>query len=551
MGVGALARLINILFGSLSVAGVVLAFVFFCASLTPSLMPRSALVQGALSGLAAGVGYLIGVILESLWLYLELPTRPAIRRRFVAIVTAVGLVAAIASLWHAAAWQNSIRELWTMPALESVDPLRLVAIALAVFVVLFLLGRLFLALFRIFASRAARILPRRISILIGLAAALLIFWSVGEGLLLRGALRLADSSFRQMDALLEDEIAAPSDPSKTGSSASLLDWHGLGRQGRHFIASGPGRAELETFWGTAAMEPIRVYAGLNSAETIEERAKLALDELIRQGGFERSTLVVITPTGTGWIDPEAVDTLDYLHRGDVASIALQYSYLTSWLSLLVEPEYGSESARVLFRTVYRYWGALPKETRPKLILYGLSLGALNSQQSADLMEVIADPFQGALWAGPPFQSKMWNDVTASRNPGSPAWLPAFRDSSIIRFTNQDQHLDIPGAHWGPLRIVYLQYATDAVTFFDPWSFYRSPPWLQGERGPDVSPALRWYPALTMLQLLFDMMIATTSPMGHGHVYAPQHYIDPWIAVTGLDIEPATVERLKRHFIEVQ
>ncbi len=551
MGVGALARLINILFGSLSVAGVVLAFVFFCASLTPSLMPRSALVQGALSGLAAGVGYLIGVILESLWLYLELPTRPAIRRRFVAIVTAVGLVAAIASLWHAAAWQNSIRELWTMPALESVDPLRLVAIALAVFVVLFLLGRLFLALFRIFASRAARILPRRISILIGLAAALLIFWSVGEGLLLRGALRLADSSFRQMDALLEDEIAAPSDPSKTGSSASLLDWHGLGRQGRHFIASGPGRAEIETFWGTPALEPIRVYAGLNSAETIEERAKLALDELIRQGGFERSTLVVITPTGTGWIDPEAVDTLDYLHRGDVASIALQYSYLTSWLSLLVEPEYGSESARVLFRTVYRYWSALPKETRPKLVLYGLSLGALNSQQSADLMEVIADPFQGALWAGPPFQSKMWNDVTASRNPGSPAWLPAFRDSSIIRFTNQDQHLDIPGAHWGPLRIVYLQYATDAVTFFDPWSFYRSPPWLQGERGPDVSPALRWYPALTMLQLLFDMMIATTSPMGHGHVYAPQHYIDPWIAVTGLDIEPATVERLKRHFIEVQ
>ncbi|PZU81574.1 MAG: hypothetical protein DI528_21185 [Shinella sp.] len=546
-----MARLINILFGSLSVAGVVLAFVFFCASLTPSLMPRSALVQGALSGLAAGVGYLIGVILESLWLYLELPTRPAIRRRFVAIVTAVGLVAAIASLWHAAAWQNSIRELWTMPALESVDPLRLVAIALAVFVVLFLLGRLFLALFRIFASRAARILPRRISILIGLAAALLIFWSVGEGLLLRGALRLADSSFRQMDALLEDEIAAPSDPSKTGSSASLLDWHGLGRQGRHFIASGPGRAEIETFWGTPAMEPIRVYAGLNSAGTIEERAKLALGELIRQGGFERSTLVIVTPTGTGWIDPAAMDTLDYLHRGDVASVALQYSYLTSWLSLLVEPEYGSESARVMFRTIYRYWNALPKETRPKLILYGLSLGALNSQQSSDLLEVIADPFQGALWAGPPFQSAIWNDVTASRNPGSPAWLPVFRDSSIIRFTNQNQNLDIPGAHWGPLRIVYLQYASDAVTFFDPWSFYRSPPWLQGERGPDVSPALRWYPALTMLQLLFDMMIATTSPMGYGHVYAPQHYIDPWIAVTGLDIDPATVERLKRHFIERQ
>lgn len=514
-------------------------------------MPRSATVQGALSGLSAGVGYLIGVILEGLWRYLELPTRPAARRRWLAIATAFGLVAVTVSLWHAAGWQNSIRELWQMPVQESVDPLRLVAVALVIFIVLFLLGRLFLTLFRIVASRTGRILPRRVSILIGLAATMLVFWSVGEGVLLRGALRLADSSFRQMDALLEDEIAAPSDPSKTGSSASLIDWHGLGRQGRHFIASGPGRAEIETFWGTPAMEPIRVYAGLNSAETIEERAKLALDELIRQGGFERSTLVVVTPTGTGWIDPEAMDTLDYLHRGDVASVALQYSYLTSWLSLLVEPEYGSESARALFRTVYHYWSALPKETRPKLVLYGLSLGALNSQQSADLLEVIADPFQGALWAGPPFQSKMWNDVTASRNPGSPAWLPVFRDGSIIRFTNQDPHLDIPGAHWGPLRIVYLQYASDAVTFFDPWSFYRSPPWLQGARGPDVSPALRWYPALTMLQLLFDMMIATTSPMGHGHVYAPQHYIDPWIAVAGLDIEPATVERLKRHFIDRQ
>lgn len=509
------------------------------------------MVQGMLSGLAAGVGYLIGVILESLWLYLELPSRPGIRRRCLAIVTTIGLLAAMASLWHAAAWQNSIRELWRMPAVETVDPLRLVAIALAVFIVLLLAGRLFMMLFRIAASRAGRILPRRVSVLVGLAAALLIFWSVGEGLLLRGALRLADSTFRQMDALLEDEIAAPSNPLRTGSSASLIDWHGLGRQGRHFIASGPGRAEIETFWSTAAMEPIRVYAGLNSAETIKERAKLALDELIRQGGFERSTLVIVTPTGTGWIDPAAMDTLDYLNRGDVASVALQYSYLTSWLSLLVEPEYGSKSAKVLFRTIYRHWSALPKETRPKLILYGLSLGALNSQETADLLEVIADPFQGALWAGPPFQSAMWKDVTASRNPGSPAWMPVFRDGSIIRFTNQDRHLDIPGAHWGPIRIVYLQYASDPVTFFDPWSFYRSPSWLEGERGPDVSPALRWYPALTMLQLLFDMMIATSSPMGYGHVYAPQHYIDPWIAVTGLDVEPATVERLKRHFIDMQ
>ena len=45
-------------------------------------------------------------------------------------------------------------------------------------------------------------------------------------------------------------------------------------------------------------------------------------------------LIVVMPTGTGWIDPAAMDTVEYLHGGDVASVAIQYSYLTSWLSLL-------------------------------------------------------------------------------------------------------------------------------------------------------------------------------------------------------------------------
>ena len=44
------------------------------------------------------------------------------------------------------------------------------------------------------------------------------------------------------------------------------------------------------------------------------------------------------------------------------------------------------------------------------------------------------------------------------------------------------------------------------------------------------------------------MTATTTPMGYGHVYAPQHYIDAWVQVT--DVQgwtPEEIERLKRHF----
>jgi len=37
--------------------------------------------------------------------------------------------------------------------------------------------------------------------------------------------------------------------------------------------------------------------------------------------------------------------------------------------------------------------------------------------------------------------------------------------------------------------------------------------------------------VTALQLALDMAVATTTPIGHGHVYAPEHYIDAWITVT--------------------
>src|SRR5690606_22533330 len=166
--------------------------------------------------------------------------------------------------------------------------------------------------------------------------------------------------------------------------------------------------------------------------------------------------VIITPTGTGWVDEQGIDPIEYLEHGDIASVGAQYSYLASWMSLLVEPGYGAEQARALFQEVYGHWRTLPRETRPKLYLYGLSLGSLSSELSNELFEVLGDPYQGALWSGPPFASRIWSSVTRDREPGTPSWLPRFHDGSYIRFTAQKNALAIPGAQWGPLRIVYLQ-----------------------------------------------------------------------------------------------
>ena len=261
---------------------------------------------------------------------------------------------------------------------------------------------------------------------------------------------------------------------------------------------------------------------------------------------------MVTPTGTGWVDPAAIDSVEYLHGGDVASVALQYSYLASWLYLLMDPGYGADVARALFKEIYGYWITLPKDSRPRLYLHGISLGARNSEQSTDLIEVLGDPFNGALWSGPPYSSKLWRWLTDNRNPGSPVWLPRFRDGSFVRFMNQHGEAAEPAgpnAAWGPIRIVYLQYASDPATFFDCRSLYREPDWML-PRGPDVSPQVRWYPVVTLLQLILDMFMATEAPIGFGHVYAPAHYIDAWIKVTDVrDWSPEEITRLKQHLFK--
>ena len=80
--------------------------------------------------------------------------------------------------------------------------------------------------------------------------------------------------------------------------------------------------------------------------------------------------------------------------------------------------------------------------------------------------------------------------------------------------------------------------------------YRKPDWLVGERGPDVSPYLRWLPMVTFLQAGFDIPMATSVPLGYGHNFAPASYIDAWIEVTQPESwTAADTKRLKQLFAE--
>src|SRR5438270_5143404 len=283
-----LVRLIRQQLLSLSGVGLMLGALFFAAALTPTLIPRSDLTQGVLAGGCFALGYLSGVLWRRLWHYFELP-EPSARARSIAnaLVAAVCLLVVIVALWRTAEWQNSIRTVMKMAPVETAHPLKVCAIALITFMVLLVLGRLFALTAGFLAARKSRVIPRKVANVIGVLVAALLFWSIASNVLIRAAFSALDSSFREVDALLEPERPQPTAAERTGSPASLVKWTQLGRMGRRFIASGPTAAEISAVTGKPARDPVRVYVGLGSGDTAQARARLALEELKRQHGFER------------------------------------------------------------------------------------------------------------------------------------------------------------------------------------------------------------------------------------------------------------------------
>ena len=548
---GWFTRLRRSLLARLGNTGLVLGTLFFAASLTPSLTPRITVAQAVLSGMCLAAGYSLGVLLRWLWGYLELPLPgPAgqPRRRRIAVV-ACAVIAALA-LWRSQHWENIVRELMHLAPAGPSRILGVLAGAAVVALLLVVLGRIALMIIKAVMRLVTRKVPRRIAHVVGAIAGVLLLVGLVNGVILSSLLDTLDASYRQADALIPPDIPPPTEWDSPGSAQSLVAWNQLGRMGRRYVDARPTADELAAYAGPGAKAPLRVYAGLPTGDTPEERAQLALEELKRVGGFERKALIIITPTGTGWVDPSGIDGIEYLYRGDVASVAVQYSYLSSPLTLFLDPDTGGVTARALFREVYGYWRTLPPERRPKLYLHGLSLGALNSERSFEMFELLGEPFDGAVWSGPPFAASKWAGLTRSRNPGSPVWLPQFQDGSFVRFMNQDGSSTPPGTPWGPMRVVYLQYGSDAVTFFDRHGFFREPELLDAPRPPDVSPAMRWYPVVTMMQMAMDTSLSMSAPMGFGHVYAPSHYINAWLEVTGIDDwSPEDVARLQRHLDE--
>ena len=529
----------------LKFVGVAFGALFFCLSLAPSLLPRDWVFQGLISGINGAFGYGLGVLISK-GVYRAVlrgarwwPPPARVLFWMKAAVVAIAPTACVLMLIPAASWQRQVSALMGIEGPTTLGYLRTLVVAVAV-------GALLVSTFRVLIDAVkllARMLIRRwhlhdeVALFIGTSIVVALLIMLINGVLVRGFFAGANALFQPRDAATPVGLSQPLLEEKSGSPASLAPWDSLGYQGRNFVATGPHAAELARLNGRPAKEPIRVYAGLHTAPDDQGRLAVLLGELERTGAFTRKVLVIAPTTGTGWIDPVAASSLEMMYNGDTAIVGLQYSYLPSWISFLADRQKSMDSGRMLIDTVHDRWQRLAQDHRPKLTLYGESLGSMAGQAAFGwLPDIHRMGFDAVLWVGPPQASPLWHALILRRDPGTMEVEPRYDNGRTVRFSEANISADITGAAgppWVGTRVLFLQHPSDPVVWWTPDLLFGKPQWLIEPRGQDRTALMRWYPVVTFWQVSADLTNAEGVPGGHGHNYS-NDILDGWVAVAPPD-----------------
>ena len=540
----------------LKFVGIAFGALFFCLSLTPSLLPRDWVFQGLIGGINGAFGYGLGVVIGRIVYRVVLrgarwwppPTRVVFWTK--AAVVVVAPTACVLMLIPAASWQRQVSALMGIEGPTTLSYLRTLIVAVVV-------GALLVSTFRVLIDAVkllARMLIRRwhlhdeVALFIGTTIVVALLIMLFNGVLVRGFFAGANAVFQPRDTATPAGLSQPLLPEKSGSPASLAPWDSLGYQGRDFVATGLHASQLARLSGRPAKEPIRVYAGLDTAPDDRGRLAVLVGELERTGAFSRKLLVIVPTTGTGWIDPVAASSLEMMYNGDTAIVGLQYSYLPSWISFLADRQKSMDSGRMLIETVHQRWQQLPPGHRPKLLLYGESLGSMAGQAAFGwLPDIRAMGFDGVLWVGPPQASPLWHALIVRRDPSTTEVSPRYDNGRTVRFSEAIDPSDVTrlaGPPWLGTRVLFLQHPSDPVVWWSPDLLFGRPEWLIEPRGADRSASMHWSPVVTFWQVSADLTNAEGVPGGHGHNYS-NDILDGWVAVAAPDgWTPADTERVR-------
>jgi uncharacterized membrane protein len=269
-----------------------------------------------------------------------------------------------------------------------------------------------------------------------------------------------------------------------------------GFEGSRFTGTAVAADEM----AAAAIDPIRVFVGVRAAETVEERARLAVDELERLGAFERARILVCSATLRGYVNPVPVAAEEHLSRGDVASVVVQYHDKRTLLMPAKVP--------IAARTHRALLEELRRRVPPggaEICVYGESLGAWASQnvfRGGGVRALDEARVARALWIGTPYFSRLPRLLAKGE-------LPSDERVGTIRTPDLLHGQGDPA--W---RFVFLERRTDPVVLFSGLELiWRRPDWL---------PPGRWTPGVTFIGLAFDLVAATnwtsTVPQALAHDY---------------------------------
>ncbi|MUM16257.1 hypothetical protein FZI91_11055 [Mycobacterium sp. CBMA271] len=510
--------------------GTAMGLVFLWLSMTPSLLPRGPLFQALVSGGSGAIGYGLGVLAVWLVRYMRSkdssPPAPAIAWRVLIVLGVVGT--ALMIVWFHF-WQDRVRDLMGVPRLAFWAHPQTAVMSVVVLFVLVEFGQLIRRLILFLVERLDRVAPKRVSAVVAVTLVVVLAIALINGVVVRFTMRALNNTFSAVNNEEDPDNPPPTTSLRSGGPGSLASWASLGNQGRAFIAGGPTTRELSAFNRAPATEPIRAYAGLESANGIKAAAELAASELEREGGLHRKVVAVATTTGTGWINEAEADALEYMYNGDTAIVSMQYSFLPSWISFLVDKENARQAGQMLFEAVSARVRTMPEGMRPKLVVFGESLGSFGGEAPFLSVNNIVARTDGALFSGPTFNNSMWLEATHNRDDGSPEVLPIYDNGRNVRFASRPEDLSRPADPWARPRIVYLQHASDPIAWWNPDLILSKPDWLREPRGYDVLPSMEWIPFVTFLQVSADMAVAVDVPDGHGHVYV-RAVADAWAAI---------------------
>jgi len=528
----------------ISLIGVVGALVMYGVSVSPSLLARSWQWHAVASGVLSAVGYIVGLTIQRFYalvvprLGVEITAPKAVSIAFRAVLL-LGFF-----LWFLRWLLQSYRERKRANRLVGMRGETLGEYLLGtVCAFILMMALLGVAWGLQWIGRAiVSVLSQWMYMVFALALSLLILVVIVYALTSQVLLKLGINFFtrhaRKMNNRTAKGIVQPQVPERSGSPQSRSSWRAVGGQGRVFLGRGPSRADIEAVTGCAAMEPIRVYAGMpEEGQSLQNAADLVVEELHRTGAFDRAVILIATSTGSGWVDEWQVQPLEYLTRGNCATASMQYSFVPSSINFLTDLDVSEEAAVILFETIRRAVDEIPEDRRPALFVCGESLGAYASQHVFSGIVDVLSRTDGALWVGTPAFTPMHAELTAIRHRGSPEVAPVVANGRHVRFVNVPENLwaDVYGRElgdWNYPRVVYAQHPSDPVVWWNSELVWHKPDWISEKVDGDVSPHMQYTRGATYIQVLVDMPVAGTAPGGHGHTYH-EELIPLWEAILGL------------------